>query len=180
MQRIRPHISKSLDFGPVERRLKGDTRLYREPDPHCEGDTVVHTRTLPCAIDRYAARGEISPRMAEAARRFEAQWRNAQQVPARLTAQYREKIGDGGGGQSADSIGTRQVAARAAWTNAIRSVGKQLSPVLIDCVCLGGSARDWAQRTGRHPASGIEILRIALDMLADHYGGMRQNGANTP
>lgn len=180
MQSTRPRVSESLDFGSVERRLKGDTRLHREPDPHRKGDTVVHTRTLPCAIDRYTARGEISSRMAEAARRFEAQWSNAQQVPARLTARYREKIGDGGANSSADSIGTRQVAARAAWTNAIRSVGKHLSPVLIDCVCLGGSARDWAQRTGRHPASGIEILRIALDMLADHYGKMHQNGANIP
>ena len=58
-------------------------------------------------------------------------------------------------------------AQRAVWRMEARLKHQHLI-TLIQLVLIDGLAADeWARRTGRHPKSGIEILRLALDLMAD-------------
>ncbi|MFD2264323.1 DUF6456 domain-containing protein [Lacibacterium aquatile] len=152
------------DYGTP--RLRAAGQIVEEEDP--AGVPVRHVRVNGEPLDRYLARGELKGRQAEAAKRLRALWYRCH-FEAGLTMRWDERV-NGSRGSEAESMSDGLVAARRNYAKAVQAVGIRLSDALCRVVCEGMSARDWAVATGRHPASGIEMLRLALDLLADHWG----------
>ena len=59
---------------------------------------------------------------------------------------------------------------------ALREVGSQLAALLVYACLCGLPAHDWAIGTGGAPQTGIVVLRLALDALADHYEKSKRIG----
>lgn len=159
-------VSELPDFGTAQLRSKLGGALVEEAGP--EGAPVRHVRLTADPLDRYIARSELIGRHALAATRLRDLWQQCH-FEAGLTMRWGERV-SGSRRPESEQMAETTVAARARFAKAIQSVGIRLSPVLSGVVCNGTSARDWAVETGRHPASGIEMLRLALDLVADHWG----------
>ncbi|KJV09269.1 hypothetical protein VZ95_12535 [Elstera litoralis] len=123
------------------------------------------------ALDRYLARGELTGRCAEAAVRARALFERLHRQPDLIGA-YGGRLHTASCRGNAAPHGPAEGVHRAAqsWQSLAQRLGPILSAILTAVICEGGSARDWAVRGQRHPASGIEILRIALHACADHWG----------
>jgi Domain of unknown function (DUF6456) len=64
--------------------------------------------------------------------------------------------------------GPRQIDARRRFESAIQAAGLQLNPLLMHVAVLDLPLADWS-RPGMHNGDGAALLRLALDVLADHY-----------
>lgn len=124
---------------------------------------VIRMRAVAHPIDRYLTRTTITQRQADAAKRLEADYRRAQFDQA-VVASY--GAATGGHGEMSDIAAD----ARKRYRDAMMAVGIRLCPVLVHVVCMGLAARDWEHAKGLNKDSGIELLRLALDILGDHYG----------
>lgn len=154
------------DFGSPLLRAKRAGELVEEPGPG--GLPVRHVRLLADPLDRYLSRGELVGRHAAAATRLRDLWHRCH-FEAGLTMRWGERVG-GSSAPDSEKMTETTAAARQRFAKALRAVGVRLSSVLSRVICEGVSARDWATETGRHPSSGIEMLRLALDLVADHWG----------
>ena len=66
-----------------------------------------------------------------------------------------------------------QIDAKERFSNALDTIGRVLSPILIHVCCFEGYAGDWAAMNGKAgrqgKTEGMVTLRIALEHLAIHY-----------
>lgn len=150
-----------LADGVVKRLADGAVFRLEPSDDAGQFRARVDASTV---MDRYLNRGEVTQRQYDSSQKFYRAFYRAGLEP-HVTAIYGEWVrGTAGAGENLD------VHSHIEFQRALRAVGIILSPVLVHVVCIGGSAMDWAVSTMRHPKSGIEILRLALDSLANHYG----------
>lgn len=154
------------DFGSPGLRARKGAGLVEEAGP--DGVLVTHVRLAADPLDRYLARGELVGRQALAATRLRDLWHYCH-FEAGLTMRWGERV-SGSRAPDSEKMTETVAAARQRFAKALRAAGVRLSSVLSRVVCEGVSARDWAIETGRHPSSGIEMLRLALDLVADHWG----------
>jgi len=140
------------------------------PEATTEAGVMAFRVDRQTVLDRYKARKQLGDEKQEERRynagtRLYADWFRGARQPS-VVAQMGDRII---GAESTTEVGAR---ARERYIQAVRALGPKdgLSHVLIHVCCLDHSAEDWARTTNRHPKSGMEILRIALDALADHYG----------
>ncbi len=131
-------------------------------------------------LDRYLSRRSIDERQHKAGERLRSDWYTAGLEP-HTTANL---LGSGGGGECAYGMARNeaQAIARESYRSALKALGIRLAPVLVVVCCEDRSATDWALSKGVRDAGpprgrstsaeieGLAALRIALDMLADHYG----------
>ncbi|MFY8106265.1 MAG: hypothetical protein ACOVKO_05055 [Elstera sp.] len=152
---------------PERRRRSELLPLPKELD----AEEVPPTRLTQDVLDRYLARGDLTGRCADAALRLRALLERLYRQPG-LIAPYGGRLQTAACRGNAAPSGPEEGAHRAAqsWKTLTQRLGPILSAILTAVLCEGISARDWASRSQRHPASGIEILRIALNACADHWG----------
>lgn len=148
----------AVDPGPRERHRKPDRPV---PEPGPRPGTVRLRVPTQTALERYCLRGRLDPTdPAENRRRFDAgqrllrDWLRAGMVTPQ-TARYAERID---GTRRPDATGGGEEA-RQRFRLAIRAVGKVAAGETIEVCCTGNPV-------GR---TGLEILRRALAVLADHY-----------
>ena len=118
-------------------------------------------------LDRYAQRGFIDVRRYVAGRRLYADWYRSGSQPYLVAAydgQAPQRTRSPGGGPTDHQAQLRQRV-----TEALHQVGPGLAAILVHVCLLDQAAKDWAAARGEGAASGIAILRLALDALADHY-----------
>ncbi len=158
-----------IPLGPTpERRRRAETMpLPKE----LEAEEVPPIRLTQDVLDRYLARGDLTGRCADAALRLRGLIERLYRQPG-LIAPYGARLQTAACRGNAAPAGPEEGVHRAAhsWKNLTQRLGPILSAILTAVLCEGISARDWAIRSKRHPASGIEILRVALDTCADHWG----------
>lgn len=68
-----------------------------------------------------------------------------------------------------------QAEASSRYRQALQAVGVALSDVLVAVCLLDEPAGDWAQNKGLPRPDGPARLRLALDLLRDHYDGNADN-----
>ena len=175
----RRQLLAALASAPSERRqhdqLVAETRL----EPGAEGQPREKTVGLRVAaqtpIDRYLSQGHISP----------AQWWGGDQLRAdfergsfEVMARSRWDSQPTGGLADFGSVTLAACAARRAYVKAIDALPGRLSPIIVHVCCLRGYAADWALAKGLPRGDGMALLRLGLDLLADHY--QKTAGAPVP
>lgn len=151
-----------------------ERRRRSEPMPlpkELEAEKNPPVRLTQDVLDRYLVRGDLEGRCADAAVRLRALFERLQRQPDLIGA-YGERLQTAlcRGNGVPQGPGEGQHRAAQAWQSLTQRLGPILSAIVTAVLCEGISARDWAVRSHRHPASGIEILRIALNAAADHWG----------
>lgn len=159
---------------PVALRPTPERRRQAEPmplPPDLVTGNPAPVRLTQDVVDRYLARGDLSGRTAEAAMRVRGVLERLTREP-RLIGAYGDRLATASSRTQKIPDGPGEGVHRAGdvWRLLCRRMGPILSGLVTAVFCEGISARDWAARSQRHPASGIEILRIALDACADHWG----------
>lgn len=137
-----------------------------EPIPAIGGIGTAHRVTDQTPLDRYLARGYVSQRQWAAGERL-ASLAHYAGIQPRVTARVDDTPG---GRECAASIRTD---ARSEFSHALSVAGKAVSGVLIHVCCLQGDATEWAKGRCVHAKTGMDILRLALDALADFWGMQR-------
>jgi len=146
------------DVGPPERYQHGD-RIRSEP---AERAGVFRRRvTTQTALDRYFARDQISQRQFDAGMRLYRLWRAGGAAP-RVTMSYAPRVKGGPALSDAQAVAQRRL------RELLRRVGPLAGILVHVCLC-DETARDWAAARGDAPQSGIVVLRLALDALADYW-----------
>lgn len=126
-------------------------------------------------IDRYLGQGHISP----------AQWWGGDLLRGdfergsfEVMARSRWDSQPTGGLADFGSVSLAACAARRAYVKAIDALPGRLSPIVVHVCCLRGYAADWALAKGLPRGDGMALLRLGLDLLADHY--QRAKGTPAP
>jgi len=146
------------DVGPPERYQHGD-RVRNEPG-ECAG--VFRRRvTTQTALDRYFVRGQISQRQFDAGMRLFRLWRAGGAAP-RVTMSYAPRVKGG------PELSDLQAMAQRRLRELLQRVGPLAGMLVHVCLC-DEVARDWAVARGDAPQSGVVVLRLALDALADYW-----------
>lgn len=146
------------DVGPPERYQHGD-RIRNEPG---ERAGVIRRRvTTQTMLDRYLAREQIDQRQFDAGMRLYRLWRAGGAAP-RVTMSYAPRVK--GGPELSDG----QAVAQRRLRELLRRVGPLAGILVHVCLC-DEAARDWAVKRGDAPQSGVVVLRLALDALADYW-----------
>lgn len=140
-------------------------------------------------LDRYHHRRNIDDKQFKAGERLRSDWYVSGLEPHTVA----NLMGSGGGGECSYGMAKSegQAMAREAWRQAVKAAGIRLSPILIAVCCEDRTAPEWLLSTGYRErgviADGgkpettekisrrVEIeamitLKIALDVLANHYG----------
>ena len=148
------------DFGTNERATHDDIQL----EETMVAGQVRARVTTQTQIDRYLKRNEISNRQFDAAERFSAAWFIGCRGTA-VTANYDVRI-------PAASTSVDDHVSRARWSveMALTALGPQLNPIIVHTVGLDLPASAWAIKHNHSKRSGLTVLKLALDALADHYG----------
>lgn len=151
-----------------------ERRRRSEPMPlpkELDAEKNPPVRLTQDVLDRYLVRGDLSGRCADAAVRLRSLFERLQRQPDLIGA-YGERLQTAlcRGNAAPPGSGEGQHRAAQSWQSLTQRLGPILSAIVTAVLCEGVSARDWAVRSHRHPASGIEILRIALNAVADHWG----------
>lgn len=157
-----PEPVAGKDRGPSRRYQHGDaTRLV--PTERAGGRAVrIETQTM---LDRYRRRRQIDERQYDAGNRLYRQWRAAGRQHT-LVGSYGVRIACG----RREEMSEHQAHMARRYGAALEAVGRQLAPVLVAVCLCDEPARRWATACGKAPQSGIVVLQLALDALADHYG----------
>lgn len=146
------------DVGPPERYQHGD-RMRNEPS---ERAGIFRRRvTTQSVLDRYLAREQISQRQFDAGMRLYRLWRLGGAAP-RVTMSYAPRVKGGPELSDAQALAQRRV------RELLRRAGP-LSGILVHVCLCDEAARDWAVARGDAPQSGVVVLRLALDALADYW-----------
>jgi hypothetical protein len=163
-----------LSAFPVERLqhdlLVPETRIERDDAGRELYRTIglrVHTQT---PIDRYLSQGHVSAE----------QWWGGDQLRSdfergsfELMARSRWDAQPTGGLSDFGSVSLAACAARRDYVKAIEALPGRLSPIIVHVCCLRGYAADWAISKGLPRGDGMALLRLGLDLLADHYRRIR-------
>ena len=170
-------LQETCDHPPEERRrhdaLLAEIRVERDR----AGREVTRTIGLRVAtqtpIDRYLSQGHISTE----------QWWGGDELRAdferssfEILAKSRWDNQPKGGRSDFASVSVAACAARRAYGKALESVPSRLAPVLVHVCCLRGYAADWAIAKGLPRGDGMALLRLGLDLLADHYRKSKGTG----
>jgi hypothetical protein len=115
-------------------------------------------------IDRLFVTDKITLRQRNAANEFYACFR-ACNMETSVTASYGTRIG----GASHD-IPERVARARSRWRKANEEMGKYVAPIVRAVAVFDESPFDASEEAGCQRRSALDILRIGLHTLADHYG----------
>ena len=161
----------SEDTAPVERLLKADDMSL------VKGGKAVRISGSPLEV--MISRKVLARRQSEAAQRFLDDWYNAGLSP--VASIDHSRSGGGGSGYSPGSMPASefQAAARHRWRKAVVHLGHRFAPyvvaVIIEGEMTGDKLDDIAVRlvtrkdAKQRSAVLIDVLKIALDHLADHY-----------
>ena len=140
-------------------------------------------------LDRYRHRRSIDDRQFKAGEKLRSDWYVSGLEPHTVA----NLMGSGGGGECSYGMAKSegQAMAREEWRMAVKAAGIRLSPILIAVCCEDRTAPEWLLSTGHREQRAIEeggntetdektsrrveteamiTLRIALDVLANHYG----------
>ncbi|WP_408635494.1 DUF6456 domain-containing protein [Pontibaca salina] len=114
----------------------------------------------------------LNDAMVRAGERLREDFELAQMGP-RVTQNWERFLTGGGRGSFApdSGIGVGPSAARARVAMALTFLGPGLSDVALRCCCYLDGLENAEKRMGWSARSGKIVLRIALQRLADHYGG---------
>lgn len=146
------------DVGTPERYQHGD-RIRNEPGERAgEIRRRVTTQTM---LDRYLAREQISQRQFDAGLRLYRLWRTGGATP-RVTMSYAPRVKGGPELSDAQALAQRRL------RELLQRVGPLAGILVHVCLC-DEAARDWAVTRGDAPQSGVVVLRLALDALADFW-----------
>ena len=158
-RRIRPGLPKhGPDSGPAERYRHGDV-IRSEPG---EIAGVFHQRVATqTVLDRYRIRDHISQRQFDAGSKLYRLWRAAG-GGQRVIASYGMRL------QAQPELSDEQAQLRHRVSQILRRMGP-LSGILVHCCICDEAARTWAATRGDAPQSGMAVLRLALDGLADYW-----------
>jgi hypothetical protein len=151
------------DLGSAELRQHAEIVIER-------GATAKHARARvrgQTMLDRYLKRKLITHRQFMAGRKVYADW-FAAGLPKRITSSYEPRVA-GNDGES-----QKQIDAYKAYRAAMKRLTDRLSGVIVHVCLLDHSSEEWARQVGRRVIDGPTILRLALDMLGDHYGYERE------
>lgn len=117
----------------------------------------------------------LPPGLVAAALRFREAWEIAQ-IGGSLPGDWNTLVagrfgsGEGAGGQHPSGRATRRLEAEQALAAAIRALGPDLAEAVMLGVCQEHGMEDIEKRLAYPARSGKIVLRIALRMLARHYG----------
>ena len=175
----RRRIAESLATAPKERSqhdaLVPETRAALEGEGRERDKTVGLRVAAQTPIDRYLSQGHISA----------AQWWGGDQLRVdfergsfEIMARSRWDSQPTGGFSDFASVSLSACAARRAYVKAIDALPGRLSPIIVHVCCLRGYAADWALSQELPRGDGMALLRLGLDLLADHY--QRTTGAPVP
>ncbi len=175
----RRKLIAALATVPAERSqhdlLIAETRVEHDADGRQRSKTVGLRVAAQTPIDRYLSQGHISP----------AQWWGGDQLRAdfergsfEVLARSRWDSQPTGGLADFGAVSLAACAARREYVKAIEALPGRLSPIIVHVCCLRGYAADWAIAKGLPRGDGMALLRLGLDLLADHY--QRAKGAPVP
>ena len=146
------------DFGTRERGQHDEIQLE---------ETMVagvnRARVSNSQLDRMYKRSEISYRQFDAGERFASAWYIGCRGTT-VTANYDVRIPS-----SSLEVEQHVVRARRSVKKALDAVGP-LAAIVVHVAGLDLAASEWAVMHDHDKRSGITVLRMALDALADHYG----------
>jgi hypothetical protein len=156
--------TQSDDRGTNERWLHD---AYEHTSTNVDGEVrTVRKVFAESRLILYAKKGQITDRQAAAGAKLFLQWRSSGMEP-RVIARYAEPSYGMSGGE------LRQAASEQAMVIALRTVGPRLVGVLVHVIIIDGTASEWAASQGKRgiyaEVMGMTTLRLALDVLADHY-----------
>ena len=169
-----PHIRFAQASAPTTERLAhaaGDVDLHQPVEAN--GQAVIRTSDQ-CGFTRMSRRGILDGRQVDAGERFRQDWWHSGQVQ-RTTMVY----SDAPRSSRPDvpmAVSERQAHIRQRLRKARAALGPRLEPltlaILVDELDPADAGRKQFGRKdpSQARASAIEVLRIALDTLADHYG----------
>lgn len=151
-------VVQRQDFGaPTEERQRhGPIEEVRT----LGSGTVIRMTQPPIA--RYLARGSIEKRQHIAAERLVTDYELGM-----LGARDPEAHSSSG---APSPISEAQLMAIEAYVKAIQAVGKRLLAILIPVVLGEEDVSALARRLGKRIEGVMELLKLGLDTLADHYG----------
>lgn len=168
-KRDRPTHSEVIDAGPPERSqhhaivmettgLKaGEVRLFNRT--HSPLDAYLHRKLL--------GEGNIAKARFNAGDTFRNYFERSGASPHVVSTLERVS-----GGEKEWNEG--QLRAREGFKRAVQAIGKLSSVVAIDVCCMGISVTDVERRMGWRKDSGMQMLCMALDELAEHFGLIRR------
>jgi len=160
MKKRKRSTPEPSDFGPPERSNHGEVEIE---ETIAAG--VMRLRvTTQTQCDRYFKRGEIDARQFDASERFLSAWYLGCRG-ARVTSNYDVRI-PSSSTSAENHVGNARRTIRAA----LEAVGRQLSPILVHTCGLDLPANEWASKHGYSKRSGLTVLKLALDALAEHFG----------
>jgi len=158
LPKAQPRTREGADIGPPERYRHGD---IIQSEPGEEAGVHFHRVMTQNVLDRHLAREQISQRQFDAGMKLFRLWRASGGSP-RVIASYGPRV------EGARDITDRQAVLRGSVTEVLRAMGR-LSGILVHVCLCDETARDWATARGQAPQSGITVLRLALDVLADYW-----------
>lgn len=164
-----PDEEIGVDFGTEERGNHDHLLKVQETD--ADGRIVLHKRVaLPCILDAYLERETITPDQHRAGSKLYRDWYVAGNTMGHTVAQFVRES------RSTNTLEQSEHVADAerSYREAMNAVGMPLNGALYHVCVVGCSAGEWATKTYRHRNSGIELLRVALDYLHQHYEGRRK------
>jgi hypothetical protein len=125
------------------------------------GHTIESGARVQPPMERYLKRGQVTERQAKAAERLYRAWvtMNGAKLPAPGCVSY-----------SPGGWTVAQITATRGYEHAQRAVGIRLWPLVFHVACLEWSCDRFANECGRNGTSTMEVLRYALDILADAFG----------
>ncbi len=154
----RPAAPGGADIGPPERYRHGD---IIQSEPGDEAGVQIRRVMTQNVLDRHLTRNQIDRRQFDAGMKLYRLWRASGGSP-RVIASYGPRV------EGARDITDRQAVLRGSVTAVLRRMGP-LSGILVHVCLCDEAARDWAKARGHAPQSGVVVLRLALDALADHW-----------
>ena len=175
----RRKIAAALATVPPERSqhdaLVAETRVALHGEGR-EGTKTVGLRVAAqTPIDRYLSQGHISPAQGWGGDQLRADFERGS---FETMARSRWDSQPTGGFTDFASVSLSTCAARRAYVKAIDALPGRLSPIVVHVCCLRGYAADWAISKDLPRGDGMALLRLGLDLLADHY--QQTTGAPVP
>lgn len=145
-----------------ERENHGDTIVVEARQVTSTGHVTSHGARVQSAIERYTRRGQLTMRQIRAAETLYRAWA--------LGIQGAKLEAPGSASWTPGGLSDAQVQAIRTYEAARDGVGKRLWPLVFHVCCLDWTADRFANERARNSTATMEVLRYALDMLADSLG----------
>lgn len=144
-----------------ERLLKGDLEVEARTVTSTGHVTSYGARSI-SPIERYKRRGQLTLRQVRAAEMLYRAWA--------LGIEGARADSPGCSASFPGGLSDAQVQAVRSYENARSGLGKRLWPLVFAVICEEWSCERFANERGRNATATMEVLRLALDMLADIFG----------